>query len=451
MFKYPEESSDQQPSTITGVKKAWLATADMGYGHQRALLPLNYLAYEEIIAVGSNVNTPPIERRLWKRVLWIYELLSRAKEVPLIGRMLYKLLDFFLHIPSLYPKRDMSKPTFQVKIMLSAIKKGLCQALTEKLKQSPNIPLITSFYAPALASDIAGHKKIYCIICDTDLNRVWVAEDPIKSRIEYFAPCTKAVRRLRSYGVPQHRIHLTGFPLPIELLGDRSLDVLRKNLGQRLHYLDPYNRFGQLHKRDVEYFLGNENINFNNDRALTITFAVGGAGAQKNIARSIAYSLRGKLHDNKIRLNLVAGTRTEVLEYFLDLKEEINSSNINVVYGKEIGEYYCNFNQILHTTDILWSKPSELSFYCGLGLPFIMTPIIGSQEKANKKWIREIQAGFKQENPEYADQWLSDLLSSGRLAEAAWSGFLNARKKGTFNIIDIINNGIPSSPNDIIR
>ena len=212
-----------------------------------------------------------------------------------------------------------------------------------------------------------------------------------------------------------------------------------------------YNRFGQLHKRDVEYFLGNENINFNNDRALTITFAVGGAGAQKNIARSIAYSLRGKLHDNKIRLNLVAGTRTEVLEYFLDLKEEINSSNINVVYGKEIGEYYCNFNQILHTTDILWSKPSELSFYCGLGLPFIMTPIIGSQEKANKKWIREIQAGFKQENPEYADQWLSDLLSSGRLAEAAWSGFLNARKKGTFNIIDIINNGIPSSPNDIIR
>jgi len=451
MFKYPEESPEKPASSITSIKKAWLATADMGYGHQRAIYPLQELAYEEIIAVGTNAGTPPLERKLWKRVLGIYELLSRAKEMPLIGQTLYKILDFFLHIPSLYPKRDMSKPTFQVKLMLSVLKKGLCQALTQRLKQSPNIPLITSFYAPALALDMAGHHKIYCIICDADLNRVWVADDPIKSRIEYFAPCTNAVRRLRSYGVPQYRIHLTGFPLPVELLGDRSLDVLKKNLGQRLRYLDPTNRFGQLYKRDVEHFLGKENVDFKNDRVLTITFAVGGAGAQKNIARNIAYSLRNKLQDNKIRLNLAAGTRTEVLEYFLDLKEEINSPNINVVYGREIGEYFNNFNQVLHTTDILWSKPSELSFYSGLGIPFIMTPIIGSQEKANKKWLRQIQAGFKQENPEYADQWLSDMLSSGRLAEAAWSGFLNARKKGTFNIIDIINNGLPQSLNDIIR
>jgi hypothetical protein len=95
----------------------------------------------------------------------------------------------------------------------------------------------------------------------------------------------------------------------------------------------------------------------------------------------------------------------------------------------------------MHSTDILWTKPSELSFYSALGLPIIMSPAIGSQEKFNRKWLLEIRAGIRQINPDYAHQWLFELLENGSLADAAWSGFLRARKLGTYNIIDIINTG----------
>jgi hypothetical protein len=99
------------------------------------------------------------------------------------------------------------------------------------------------------------------------------------------------------------------------------------------------------------------------------------------------------------------------------------------------------FNEALHTTDILWTKPSELSFYCALGIPIIMSPIIGSQEKFNRKWLREIQAAFNQETSEYTDQWLFDLLNRGTLAESAWDGFLKARKLGTFKIKQVLEKG----------
>jgi hypothetical protein len=95
----------------------------------------------------------------------------------------------------------------------------------------------------------------------------------------------------------------------------------------------------------------------------------------------------------------------------------------------------------MKTTDLLWTKPSELSFYCALGIPIIMSPVIGSQEKFNRKWLREIKAGIKQEKPEYTDQWLYDLLNKGTLAECAWDGFLKARKLGTYKIFEVLEKG----------
>ena len=103
--------------------------------------------------------------------------------------------------------------------------------------------------------------------------------------------------------------------------------------------------------------------------------------------------------------------------------------------------YFDMFNRSLRDTDILWTKPSELSFYCALGIPIIMSPAIGSQEKFNRKWLHEIQSGIRQENPDYTDQWLYDLLNRGTLAESAWDGFLKARKLGTFKILEVLEKG----------
>ncbi len=118
-----------------------------------------------------------------------------------------------------------------------------------------------------------------------------------------------------------------------------------------------------------------------------------------------------------------------------------DGENIKIIYAETLHEYFESFNKALHETDILWTKPSELSFYCALGIPIVMSPIIGSQEKFNKKWLHEIQAAMKQEKPEYTDQWLYDLLNRGTLAESAWDGFLKARKLGTFKIHQVLENG----------
>jgi hypothetical protein len=421
----------------------------MGYGHQRAVYPLRDIAEEGIITVGSSEAVSKSEKKLWKRLLNAYEFFSRAKGFPIIGPPLFLMLDTLMHIPSFYPLRNLSNTTFQVNLLESTIEKGLCKGMLEKISTKV-IPLVTSFYASAIAADKKGFHKIYCIICDADINRVWVAKQPWESRIEYFAPCGKAAQRLKAYGVPEERIHLTGFPLPQELLGDENLSVLKRDLAQRLFYLDPKGKFWARHGRNVEYFLGKENCVFRNERKLRITFAVGGAGAQKEIGGMIAKSLKEKIRAGEIKLNLVAGIRTDVYDYFESVKNDIDPEGdcVNIIYAKSLQEYFDLFNQSLHESDILWTKPSELSFYCALGLPIIMSPVIGSQEKFNRKWLHEVQAALKQEKPEYTDQWLYDLLNRGTLAESAWDGFLKARKLGTYKIKQVLKNGFHEKQTD---
>lgn len=432
-------------------KKAWVVTADMGYGHQRAVHPLEEIAEDGIITVGASDESTPDEKKLWKRLLNGYELFSRARSIPIIGKPIFGILDSMLHIPSFYPMRDLSTSTFQVSTLLSFINKGLCSGMMEKISKK-HLPLVTSFYAPAITADLKGYDKIFCIICDADLNRVWVAKNPWDSRVNYFAPCGKAAQRLKAYGVSEDKIFITGFPLDKKLIGDKNLSILKADLGQRLHYLDPSKRFFHLYEKNVEHFLGSENLVFNNDRKLTITYAVGGAGALKEIAEKIAFSLKEKLINNEIKLNLVAGIRLEVKEYFDKLIKKIQGAenSIEIIYSNNIYTYFEKFNAAIRTTDILWTKPSELSFYCGLGLPLILTSAIGSQEIFNRKWLFELNVGIKQENPEYTKDWLFDMLNSGRLAEAAWSGFLKSRKLGVYKIEEIISTGKMSSDNSYV-
>ncbi len=438
-------------------EKFWLVAADMGYGHQRAIYPLKALSIDgKILNANNSSDASAKEKRLWKEMLTAYEFMSRAGKIPVIGSIITSLLDSLLYIPKFYPVKDRSNSTLQVRYLKLSIKKGLCSGITEQIN-NPELPLVTSFYAPAIAAEIADHRTIFCIICDTDISRVWVSEDASSSRIIYFASGTFSAQRLQSYGVNEKNIVLTGFPLPLELLGDRNLDVLKANLVKRLRNLDPEGSFSNLFKHSVSAFLTDKMIDYrmlaSNDKCLTITYAVGGAGAQKEIGRQIALSLAKKIHESKVKINLIAGTRAELRDYFIAVRKEfgVNRDNIRVIWAENNESYFEMFNKVLQTTDILWTKPSELSFYCALGMPIIMTPAIGPQEKANRRWLSEIGAGIKQQNPEFADQWLFDLLSKGRIAEAAWNGFLKARKYGTYNILDFLGTGTFISSNDPLK
>jgi hypothetical protein len=357
-------------------------------------------------------------------------------------------MDKLQDINPYYPFRDLSSPTFQVKYLSSLVKKGLGKTLVDLMLPS-GLPLVTTFFAVAMAADYFGYPRVYLIITDTDLNRVWVAENAAKSRINYFASCGHAVRRLKEYGVPDKQIFLTGFPLPKENLGSPDLEILKLDLAQRLIYLDPNRRFWALHQVEVEHYLGAENCVNRSNRILTLTFAVGGAGAQKDIGVEILTSLKPCIQNKQIRLNLVAGVRSEVRDFFtshiqrLGLEDELGTG-VNILYNPSREKYFPRFNMLLRTTDILWTKPSELSFYSGLGIPIIISPPLGSHEHYNKKWILEHRAGFPQDDPSICAEWLFDLLNEGRLAQAAWDGFLNTRKCGVYKIEELLETGTMS-------
>jgi hypothetical protein len=430
--------------------RAWVAAANMGLGHKRAIRPLDDIAEEGLIVVNSAAVADPDELKVWEQLLSVYERLSRAKRIPVIGNALFGLMDHFQQIRPAYPRIDLSSPTIQTKWTESMVKKGLCEGMIKRINTKP-LPLVTSYYAAAVAADMAGYGRVYCIICDADINRVWVATDPRKSRIEYLVPCGSVLRRLKQYGVPDERIFMTGFPLPKELLGGPDLDVLKSDLGQRLHYLDPTDRFWPLHRPSVVHFLGEGNCVAKDKRKLTLAFAVGGAGAQKEIGAQAIASLKPRILSGAMRMNLICGVRPEIRAFFEDAVKANgleDCPDVKVIGGQGDEEYFDSFDASLRETDIIWTKPSEMSFYVGLGIPIIMAPTIGAQETFNRRWLDEIQAGIPQEDPRYAHEWLFELLEQGRFAEAAWSGFLKARKYGTYKIYELIKTGTMARSSD---
>ena len=424
-------------------KEAWVISVDMGYGHQRAAYPLKDIAYERIITANSDKIISEKERRIWHRLKVIYETLSRIKQFPIIGKILFGIYDHFQNISPFFPFRDLSKPTFPVIYFWKLIKKkGLCKSLIDYV-QNKDIPFITTHFIPALAADYHGLKKIYCIVTDTDINRVWVSYHPKKSNITYLAPCRHTAFRLKEYGVSDDRIILTGFPLPKENLGNNR-EILRRDLAERIINLDPKKAYSNKHIGEIKKEFG-KYLKNKPSRHLTITYAVGGAGAEKEIGIKIISSLKSRIKKQTVNVNLSAGTRLGVKNYF---EEEIKKIGMNKHLGKEIKiifsldkkGYFSAFNDALHTTDILWTKPSELSFYTALGLPIIMAPPVGSHEKFNLQWLEHIGSGFIQENPEFVNDWLYYWLEDGRLAEAAFQGFLDAHYKGTERIERIVQN-----------
>ncbi len=429
--------------------KAWVVAAEMGLGHMRGIWPLSYLSPEGVFVAGSTQESTEHEKKLWDRLRNGYEWISRFKKVPLIGEAMFRIFDRLQAIEPRYPFRDQSRPNIQVKLIRKFVDMGLCDRLMEKIKTEPR-PYITSFYATAIAADVAGYGKIYCVICDADIGRGWVAKDPRTSRIEYLAPCGNVVRRLRAYGVPDERIFLTGFPMPRQLTGGPDLAQLRSDIGQRLHYLDPSGRFMQLNGTSVQHFMGSDCCAFREDRVLTIAFCVGGAGAQKEIGAAIMKSLASQLREGLVKLNLVCGVRPEVKAWFQAQIDLIlpGCPHVRTVGGNGYRDYFETFNESLKTTDILWTKPSELSFYCGLGIAMILAPDVGAQETMNRAWLTDIQGAVAQEDPAYTHEWLADMLRSGRLAEAAWNGFLKARCCGTFKIQELLETGTMQRQSD---
>lgn len=437
-------------------EKAYVVTVDMGYGHQRAVYPLRHMAEGGIINANNYAGIPPKDRSRWESGRALYETISRLKFLPLVGDYLFRSLDYFQRIETFYPKRDLSAPSLQLREIYNMIRKGWGKDLIDKLNQNP-LPFVTSFFTPAYFADEHKYKgQVYLICCDADVSRAWAPLVPSKSKVNYLVPNKRVRERLKLYGVREEKIFVTGFPLPQENIGGESLAILKKTLMQRIIRLDPGGKYLHKYKKTLLDFLRNEySAQYRSYKhPLTITFAVGGAGAQRELGATILKSLKEKIIVGEVKLNLVAGVRNDVYRFYENcinrykVRKKQNGL-INIIYAETKTDYFARFNKALLTTDVLWTKPSELSFYAGLGLPIIMAPTIGSQEVSNKAWLESIGAGVTQEDPQHAHEWLFDWLESGWLAEAAMKGFLDAPHNGAYHIEEVVLRGSRSEIEDM--
>ncbi len=416
-----------------------VVAAEMGYGHMR---PATALAE----ALGTSVHAcdrPPLageeEAALWRRARGFYEWATRLSSVPVVGAPLRPVVQRMTEIARLHPYRDQSRPTWPVRRLEAAIDGGLARGMLAALSRAPR-PLLTTYFAPAIAADRAGHEPIHLVVTDADIHRVWVPRDPRTSAITYYTPSTRAARRLRAYGVPAARVVDTGYPLPPSLLGP-GLATLKANLARRLVRLDPTHAFRRGCEAELAAFLGP----LPEDEAGQpphLVYAVGGAGAQADLPARFLPGLEDAIARGALRVTLVAGIRPEVRDVLegtvrrLGLDGAQGPHGVSVLWRESLPAYFQAFDALLADTDILWTKPSELTFFGALGLGLVLGKPIGNHERYNRRWAREQGAALKQRDPRFAGQWLREWLDDGVLAATAWSGCLRLPKFGLERILD---------------
>jgi hypothetical protein len=418
--------------------KSVILAVSMGYGHQRTAFNLKSLAGDEkFINADDYEDIPRIDKAFWRSNAKFYESVSRFKEFPLIGNYVFKFFDRFQKIEDFYPKRDLSEPNVALKENFALFHRGWGLHLIEKLR-SKLVPLVSTFFTTAYMAEYFDYPgDIYCVICDTDISRTWAPLYPQKSRIKYLASTERSAERLKLYGIKHENITITGYPLPLENIGSEKHEIAKNDTLNRLTNLSKYNSslttYGDLIERRIGKLPKSSN------HKLTITFSLGGAAVQKELAFEAIKSLKEKIKNGELKFTISAGTKPEVKKYFdqkiYDLGlEHLYDKGIRIIHEENLAEYFQRFNENLRVTDILWTKPSELSFYAGLGIPIIIAPPIGSQEVFNQDWLTALNVGIPQMDPRYADEWIFDLLKTGWFFKAAFHGYLDIEKNGYFNI-----------------
>ena len=447
---------------------AWVVAVRMGYGHQRTAHPLRELAPGgEVLLADDYPGIPDSDRALWDRMRRFYEFISKVHDVRLVGRALFRGFDEVQRILSFYPRRDLSHPDLNVRTLHRLLRRGWGRHLIDTLKtRAKSLPIVTSFFTPALMAEFFDYPgDIYCIVCDSDIARAWAPFQPRSSRLKYFVPTRRAAERLREYGVPAGNVFLTGYPLPDENLGP-CLAILKQDIAQRIVNLDPGRKYLERYGGLVAEKVGD--LPPGPTRPLTILFSIGGAGAQAEIAVHLLRSLKTRILNGDVRLAVSAGIKPWVHDYVQrgiaecglaevsgivrsggvgnpgtpNLAPGADDRPVQVLIGDRVTDYFEMFDRALRTADVLWTKPSELSFYCALGLPIIMAPPVGAQEKANQEWLLRLGAGTVQDDPGDAHEWFFDLLDTGWFAEAAMEGFVEGEQSATERIGRVLCGGV---------
>lgn len=409
-----------------------LVAIDMGYGHLRPAHSIAEFLEAEILLTDEPPLATRAERTRWRRARGVYEALSRASGLPLVGWPFSGLLRRITHIEPLVPGKDLSQPTRETRWLAREGLRGMGRTLADRLR-AKDVALLTTFYAPAVLAELHGAKRIFCVVTDSDMHRVWVPADPSRSHIVYLVPSEQAERRLLAYGVSAERIHVTGFPLPHSLVGGLDDRSFKRNLERRLAALDPH----------LAPPLPLTASAISDAPPLHLVFAVGGAGAQSELAGRFLPSLRPLIESGRLRLTLVAGVRQDVRATFEAAVRRAGLKNapgdpIRILFASSLSAYFDAFHRLLVETDVLWTKPSELCFYAALGLPLILSSPVGAHEEENLRFTLEAGAAVRQGRPESAAAWLTRLHEDGTLARAARAGASHLPRHGLYRTVELV-------------
>lgn len=414
-----------------------IAAVAMGFGHLRAAQALADQLGVHVARVDRRPLATRVEALIWRLSRRFYEGLSRASQGGIGAPLLKTLLEWLTHIDGKGPKAPASTGSTGIHILDFLVQNGFCTTAVERAATG-RAPFISTFFVPALAASALGYDNAWCVVTDSDVSRAWVPANPETTRLRYLSPSWQATRRLIEYGVPGRQILTTGYPLPGELLGGRDLPALRRNLYQRLARIDPYHRLSRRHGEELARGLGS--LPEHPSSPLRLTIAVGGAGAQARLIQEILIALRPGIAEGRFVVSLVVGIRGGTVETFTSLlgRCELDDGSVSVVCGDDLSGYFTTFNRTLARTDVLWTKPSELGFFAALGIPLLLAPPVGSQERRNREFLLARGVALDAGDPRDIGKLLDSCLRSGRLARLAWNGYRRMPKRGLYRILDSV-------------
>ena len=400
---------------IPSTPRHWLLSATMGLGHDRTIRPLLAGAMDDgVVSIGGSEHSSTVERAFLGTTTRVYNMVSRHEDRSRTGRALFRLFDRLQRFPDYEPGIDLSHPSSNNRKIDRLLAAGFGRKPFQEIVRRP-APILSSFYLATQEALRYTELPVYGLICDVEFNRVWLPTNPRHPRQIHLVPTQRTADRMVATGAVPGNIHVTGYPLPVENTGPDGA-TLREDFAAR-------NRRLQRGRADC----------------VTLLFCIGGAGAQLGTALVLLESLAPGIREGKYRFIVSCGTNSAVrnavrLAYGRLGLRELQSS---IVYGADKGAYFDAFNAALRQTDLLVTKPSELVFYCGLGLPLLLTSPLGHQEVKNSDWLQGVGAGEYLDKKDFP-RYLEEGIASGRFVEMAGKGLATGNAGAVDRILEIV-------------
>lgn len=388
------------------VKRYVITTGYMGYGHLRAAHNLSMLSGAPVIKADLFPYAGMIDLILWRFAQYAQNISTHNAESS--SRVLFSLFEKALEIPDGSPPKSLAGP----KLLRRLSSFGLGKRLASLLSIEEGV--VHTFYLPAL--ELVYHRiraRNFLVMCDVDFHPVWVPTPPFTNLLTYFVPAERSADRLISYGVSSRNIYITGFPLPIWNV-----------------------------RESVEHFSARKKrLSANSNYSLTLMYPFSGAGAYQKYFSEFVKAISLELQGGDIKLIVSAGSnqgayseaRRVIHRNRLD-----NSPSVRLLYNPDLFAAFSEFNAALPEVDLLITKPSELVFYSGFGIPLLMLSPIGDHEARNRLYILENKCGFDMIHLNKFTKVINEFKRSGKLLELAENGYEKIPRNGSEAINDYV-------------